>query len=157
MSPVLRRLSLLSLSLFAASLHAAEPAVALSGAWVRALPPTQAVTAAYVSIHNPGTQAVSVSGASVAGAGRVEMHETLTEAGLTRMQQLTTLTVAPGETRALQPGGAHLMLFELERMPREGESLRLCVELSGGEPVCTDAAVRRAAPGGEEMDHSHHH
>ncbi|WP_167854901.1 copper chaperone PCu(A)C [Mangrovimicrobium sediminis] len=154
---MLRRLSLLSVSLFAVSLYAAEPAVTLSGAWVRALPPTQAVTAAYVEIHNAGEQAVTVEGASVAGAGRVEMHETLTEAGLTRMQQLTTLTVAPGETRALQPGGAHLMLFELERMPREGESLRLCIEVAGGETVCADALVRKAAPGNDEMDHSHHH
>lgn len=135
-------------------LFAAEAALELSGAWVRALPPGQPVTAAYVSIRNTGSRDLVITGASVEGAGRVEIHTTREVDGLARMVQLSTLSLAAGETLSLSPGGTHLMLFELEEMPRVGESRRLCVSAGPEISACTAAEVRKSAAGG---GHEHNH
>ena len=132
------------------TLVAAETTV--SEAWIRALPPTQPVTAAYATIINTGAQPIQLAGARVEGAGRVEIHTTREVDGLMRMERLSTLSIGPGQTAALQPGGSHLMLFDLEAMPKPGESRQLCLQFEGGEEFCTEAAVRKSADG----DHSHH-
>lgn len=146
---LLRCLILIFLSLTSA-LAAAAPTV--RDAWVRALPPTQPVTAAYATVTNTGAEAIQLAGASIEGAGRVEIHTTREVDGLVRMQQLSTLPIAPGETVSLEPGGSHFMLFDLEAMPRPGESRRMCLIFEGAEELCIDAIVRKSAA----TDHSHH-
>ena len=127
----------------------------LREAWVRALPPTQSTTAAYLTVVNKGAAVVVINGASAELAGRAELHNSVMVDGYMRMEPLPTATLAPGETLALTPGGKHLMLLDLERMPAAGESLRLCLTLAEGEPVCTDAPVRRG-DGAEKHNHQHH-
>ncbi len=69
----------------------------LSGAWIRALPPTQSMTAAYFDIRNSGDTPLTITGATVAGASSAEIHVTREEDGRTRMERLTTLSVAAGQ------------------------------------------------------------
>ncbi len=134
---------------------AAAASPELSGAWVRALPPSQSLTAAYLSVHNPGTEAVVVVGARADVAGSVEIHTTREVDGMVRMEQLEELRVAPGGDVALEPGGAHLMLLDLARMPAPGEEVRLCLQLASGGEVCTVATARKsAAP--DRGAHDHH-
>jgi copper(I)-binding protein len=138
---------------------AALPSVAagelqLADAWVRALPPVQKVTAAYLTISNTGSTAVEVTGGSAELAQRVEIHTSREVDGMMRMEPLPSLTVNPGESVALKPGGHHLMLLGLERMPQPGETVKLCLTLSGAEPSCTMAEVRKEPP---EDGHHHHH
>jgi len=128
------------------------PVLQLDQAWVRALPPTQPTTAAYVTLRNTGPEPLIVTGATVEGAGKVEIHHTREVDGLMRMEALATLQVEAAATLELAPGGAHLMLFDLEAMPKVGESRRLCLLLADSEPVCTDAQVRK----GTGDNHQHH-
>jgi len=134
---------------------AAQAEAVLEGAWVRALPPTQANTAAYVTVRNPGSEPLTVTGGSAALAGRVELHDTVEVDGMLRMRQQESVTVPAGGSVAFAPGGLHLMLLELERMPAVGEVLELCLEIDG-EALCTDAETRRA-PASSGHDHQHHH
>ncbi len=127
----------------------------LENAWVRALPPTQANTAAYLELTNTGEAELSVVGGSAALAERLEIHTTREIDGYMRMEQLDKLGLAPGETLRLEPGGTHLMLLGLERMPAVGESVRLCLELSAGAEVCTEAPVLKGKSSG--TPHHHHH
>ena len=55
------------LGLCSAVALASEPAVTLADAWIRALPPTQPVTAAYVAITNPGAIPITLTGADIDG------------------------------------------------------------------------------------------
>ena len=134
---------------------ASTAAVALRDSWVRALPPTQTSTAAYLTVANEGEVPVKVVAASAPVAARVEIHTTREVDGLMRMEQLQELAVPPGMNVDLAPGGTHLMLLELERMPGVGEVIRLCLQLEPGGQLCTAAPVRKssAAEGG----HHHHH
>jgi len=129
----------------------------LTGAWVRALPPTQSVTAAYLTVSNPGDTDLVVTGATADVAGAVEIHTSREVDGMLRMEQLQSLRVTAGKTVELAPGGAHLMLLDLERMPAPGEPVRLCLQLASGEEACTVAPATKAAPSGDAVDHSHHH
>ena len=129
--------------------------ITLRDAWVRALPPTQPTTAGYVTIANDGDEPVSLTGASASAAGRVEIHTTREEGGLVRMERLERLQIGPGVEVRLEPGGTHLMLMALERMPETGETVSLCLEFVPGGRLCTDAPVRRN--GGAHGDHHHHH
>ena len=130
--------------------------IELAGAWVRALPPSQSSTAAYLTVANTGSREVTVTGAQAAVAGRAEIHTTREVDGLMRMERLSQLEIAPGSTVSLAPGGTHLMLLELQRMPQAGETVPLCLELASGDSVCTDAEVRKSSGAGSGHQHHHH-
>ncbi len=127
----------------------------LESAWVRALPPTQANTAAYVTVRNSGSEPLTITGGSATLAGRVEIHDTAEVDGMLRMRQQESVTVPAGGSLDFAPGGLHLMLLDLERMPAAGEVLELCLDVDG-EPVCTDAETRRG-PADAGQEHQHHH
>ncbi|QIB66000.1 copper chaperone PCu(A)C [Kineobactrum salinum] len=141
--------------LLMAAAVAAEPSVTLHDAWVRALPPTQSNTAAYLTVHNSGTEPVVIDGARTALAGRVELHDSVTRDGMARMEQREAITVAAGEKLHFAPGGLHLMLLELEHMPAAGEELEICLRVAG-EFLCTLAVTRKSGPAAEHDAHQHH-
>lgn len=128
--------------------------LALSEAWVRALPPGQPNTAAYVTVTNNGSDTVTLMGGTADIAETVEIHTTREVDGMQRMEQLTAVEVAPGESVVFAPGGMHLMLLGLERMPAPSEQVTLCLSLAGGAQACTEAPVRKSAGGGHT--HGHH-
>lgn len=133
----------------------AEPdeALELKSAWVRALPPFQPNTSAYLTLVNVGEVAIAVVGASSDIAQKVEIHRTREVDGLMRMEQLEGLALAPGDQLELAPGGTHLMLLDLAYMPAPGDEVRLCVQLASGGEVCTVADVRKSA---DAQGHQHH-
>jgi copper(I)-binding protein len=128
----------------------------LENAWVRALPPSQSNTAAYLTLVNRGKTAVGIVGASADIARSVEMHTTRMIDGYMRMEQLQKLALAAGERVDFVPGGAHLMLLGLTFMPEPGDLIRLCVKLLTGEEVCTEAETHKTSPDSPAQNHSHH-
>ena len=128
-------------ALLAASASAGAAELAFADAWIRAALPGRTITAAYCELTNHGAQAVTVVGFT--GDGRVEMHQTVDDAGMARMRPLKRIVVAPGETVALTPGGRHLMLFDFP-LDAEGELLLHAV-LDTGErlPVRFEVRERR--------------
>ncbi len=135
--------------------RAAQAQVELDDAWVRALPPTQTNTAAYVTVRNVSSEPLTISGGSASLAASVELHDTVEVDGMLRMRQQESITVPAGESVSFAPGGLHLMLLGLERMPAVGESLELCLEINGTSQ-CTQAETRRA-PAASGSAHQHHH
>jgi copper(I)-binding protein len=126
----------------------------LGGAWVRALPPGQPNTAAYVTVTNTGSAAVTIVGGSTDIAETVEIHTTREVDGYQRMEQLYEVPLAPGQSSFFSPGGMHLMLLGLAKMPAPGDRVQLCLALAAGEAVCTVAEVRKSP--GSQQSHGHH-
>ena len=133
-----------------------DSSLVLGGAWVRALPPTQNNTAAYLTIDNQGETAVAVVGARADIAGTVEFHTTRELDGYLRMEQLEGLALPAGEQIELQPGGTHLMLLALKTMPEPGDTVDLCLVLASGEEICVQALARKTAPVAGDGQHQHH-
>jgi copper(I)-binding protein len=119
---------------------AAHAQVQVKDPWVRASVPQQAVTGAFMKIDSPpGATLVEVRSRA---AGRVLLHETRIDQGIARMQHVTAVPL-PAE---LKPGGYHVMLMELKRELKAGETvpLELVVEGADGKRriVEVDAPVR---------------
>jgi copper(I)-binding protein len=141
--------------LFALLISLAAPAradIEIHDAWVRAMPPGSAGTAGYLRLVNNGSNAVTVVGASSDIAERTQLHESVAHDGVVSMSPLPRLPVAPGAEVSLEPGGRHLMLMGLTAAPREGATVRLCLQLASGDEQCVDTPVRRGEGGGH-----HHH
>ena len=125
----------------------------ISDAWVRALPPGQPNTAAYLTITNSGGSTRSLVGGSSDIAGEVQIHTTREVEGYQRMERLEQVDLLPGQSVVFAPGGTHLMLLGLTKMPAPGEQVSLCLQVLDGGEVCTTAAVRKAAG---QSSHEHH-
>jgi periplasmic copper chaperone A len=147
----------LSIGLLASAAGLTGESLTIEGAWVRAMPPGQSSTAAYMALSNRGSAALTIDGAVADLARRAEIHISREVDGYVTMAPVENLALAPGQTVQLSPGGMHLMLMGLQTMPVEGSTVRLCLELSTGESACVDAPVQRGASGGDGQDHKHHH
>ena len=128
---------------------AAMPAAAevrLENGWVRAVPPVSGTTAAYGRIVNDGPAAVTVKAAPVDWAGGAMLHTSVeAEDGTSSMRHLESVTVPTGGSVTLQSGDKHLMFTDVERVPRAGETVPVCIRVND-KRQCTDLPVRRSAP-----------
>ncbi|WP_134678845.1 DUF1775 domain-containing protein [Paracoccus ravus] len=103
--------------------------IVVSDAYSRATPPGAPVGGAYLTLTNAGADPDRLIGASTPLAGRVEIHEMAMEGEVMRMRKLDDGLVLPaGESVALQPGGFHLMLFDLKEPLVEGATLEMELE-----------------------------
>ena len=150
--------ALLAAGLLSASVSADNGGgLVIEDAWIRSLPPTQKVTAAYLSVTNPAPVPVTITGGTADLAAEVQIHATREIDGYMRMERLQQIELPPGGSARLEPGGVHLMLMQLQRMPAVGERLRLCLTLSSGQSACTEAEVKKSAAAAPRDHHEHHH
>ncbi|WP_194285767.1 copper chaperone PCu(A)C [Alcanivorax sediminis] len=125
----------------------AQAELVLSEAWLRAVPPVSPTMAGYVTVTNTGEAAVMITGAQGDFAGHVMLHDmSVQQDGTRAMRHLHAVEVPAGESVSFAPGGMHLMLMHLSRVPAEGEQARLCLELKEGAPVCADFTVSGTSP-----------
>ena len=73
----------------------------------------------------------------------VEVHRTLMQDGMMRMEAVPNLTVNPGETVQLAPGGLHLMLMQPVEPTRPGEVHRIFIEFDDGSQQSLEMTVRK--------------
>src|SRR5262252_8105635 len=117
-------------AMLAAGVLAAQPARAedvkagdlvISQAWSRATPGGAKIGGGYLTIENKGTAPDRLIGGSSDAAGKVEVHEMTMNNGTMTMRPLDKgLTIEPGKTVKLAPGGLHLMLMELKAPLKQG-------------------------------------
>ena len=126
--------------------------------WLRATPNGAKVAGGYVRITNTGSAPDVLTGAAVPFAKSGERHSMSMEGGVMKMAPLSDgLTIKPGETVELKPGGYHLMFEGLTGAPKAGETVAgtLTFQRAGTVPVTFSLApIGAAAPGGQ---HQHQH
>jgi hypothetical protein len=120
---------------------AAQTTLVAQNAWVRATPGAD-IAAAYLTLRNVGTTAVTVTGVESPIAAHAMIHETKVEGGQSKMRPHEQLLVAPGATVKLEPGGLHVMLHDLKQPLTVGQTVPLVIRLAGGGSVQVSAAVR---------------
>ena len=143
----------LSSSILATALiaNASLAELAVSDSWIRAMPPTQKMTAAYGTVTNNGSEPVTINGASAEFAHMAELHTTIHENGSARMEPLGDIALKPGESFTFKPNGPHVMIMGVTTMPAEGTEATFCFTTTGGESACSTAPVTRGAPGGHHQ------
>jgi periplasmic copper chaperone A len=133
----------------------------ITQAWTRATPGGARTGGGYLTIENKGSAPDRLIGASADGAGKVEVHEMAMNDGVMKMRPVEGgLTIDPGKTVKLAPGGYHLMMMDLKAPLKQGEKLPLTLqfEKAGKVAVTLDVqGIGAPAPGGgtemKKMDH----
>ena len=109
-------------------------AVEVSGAWLRAAQPKQ-VTGGYVLLENRSASAVALTAVRSPIAKTIELHSMSERDGVMRMVQVARITIPARGKVALEPGGYHLMLFELTRALKPGDRVTLTLVFDSGREV----------------------
>ena len=130
----------------------------ITQAWTRATPNGAKIGGGYVTIENKGTTPDRLVGGAGDIAGKVEIHEMAMDNGVMKMRPIDKgLTIEPGKTVKLAPGGYHLMMFDLKAPLKQGDKVPVTLqfEKAGKVSVTLDVQCGGAqAPGG--VDHSGH-
>jgi periplasmic copper chaperone A len=92
-------------------------------------------------------------GGTLAGAGRVEIHEMSMDGGVMKMRLVKDgLEIKPGETISLQPGAFHLMFIGLKSPLENGRQVKgtLVFQHAGTAEVTCDVEPIGARPGAQD-------
>ncbi len=104
--------------------------------------------AAYLALENTGRGGDRLLSATTARAKRVELHRMSIDDGVMRMREVEAIDLAAGSTLKMRPGeGFHLMLIDLARPLKEGETFPLTIrfEKAGAVEVKAYVQIPKAA------------
>jgi copper(I)-binding protein len=140
----------------------AAGSIEISNPWMRATPRGADVAGAYVTIVNKGTEADRLTGGSLTGASRFEVHRMVMEGGVAKMRPVEGgLEIKPGQSVALTPGSFHVMLMGLKQPFQQGQHIKgtLVFEKAGKVDVeftvesIGAAGPMQSMPAGTHPDH----
>lgn len=106
--------------------------------WTRATPAGSDMAAGYLKVTNGGKTADVLESAQVDGVGHVMIHQITEAKGVASMDEVDGgVTIAPGQTVTLEPGGLHLMWIDMAKPLKVGEMVSgtLTFKNAGTVPV----------------------
>jgi copper(I)-binding protein len=132
----------------------------LTQAWSRATPSGAKIAGGYLTVENKGAAPDRLIGASGENIGKVEVHEMAMNNGVMTMRPLDKgLSIEPGKTVKLAPGGYHLMLMDLRQPFKQGDKVPLTLEFEKAGKVSLSLDVQgvgaQAPGGGAASGHDH--
>jgi copper(I)-binding protein len=116
-------------------------------AWVRLSPNKDTPSAGYFVIHG-GDAGVQLRGVLTDYALKVEMHETVSKDGMTTMEAVDKVDVAPKTEVAFAPGGKHLMLWGVNDTAISRGKMQLTFLMGNGDRLLVDAVIRKPEAAG---------
>ena len=113
--------------LFAGGAFAAGAAdeIKVGDAYVRAIPPGQPNSAAFMVLDNGGAKGHALVGAASPVAEAVELHTHIMDEGMMKMRRVERVELPAGESVRLQPGGLHVMLIGLKQPLKPDDQVHL--------------------------------
>jgi hypothetical protein len=137
-------LTLLSLTINILAIEQIEPVVQVEQGWVRQMPPTMMMTAAYMHLKNLTDTPIIFLGGDSPDFDTVELHQTIVENGLAKMSPVENLTVAPQKTLALEPGGLHIMLIGKHHALQAGDKVTLTLHFDQDRKQTLSLEVKKS-------------
>jgi copper(I)-binding protein len=117
-----------------------EPS-ALSG-WVRLPAAGATTTTGFIAVENPTMYAIYLLSATADVAGKVEIRE-IGKDGAAKPDAVTEVTVPAYGTIEMNPKGLHLVLSDLKRPLKEGDTVWLSVTTDLGMNLQIAAPVKK--------------
>ena len=134
---------LLGLMLFAnASAEGIADKITVNDPYVRAVPPVVKTSAAFMQLRNSDVVEHFLVSASTPTAAAVELHMHTMDDGVMRMRRIAHVHLPPGKTVSLQPGGLHIMLFDLSAALKPGDQVPITLTFADGSNKEISAQVR---------------
>jgi len=115
----------------------------ISNPWIKNLPPSVPVRAGYMTLHNPQSKTVSIVSLSSDAFGSIEIHQTIAQDGMMRMEQVTALKIEPDSTVQLAPGGLHLMMMNPVEPTRIGDTIEILILFDDGSEQKLEMRVKK--------------
>lgn len=137
---IMSRLSLILLLIFSpialAELNIRDP-------WIKNLPPSVPVRAGYMTIYNPQSKAISIVSLRSDAFASIEIHQSIEQDGVMRMEQLPNLKIESNSSVQLAPGGLHLMMMNPSEPTQPGDLLEIIIVLDDGSEQRVEMQVIR--------------
>src|SRR6185312_12977990 len=142
----------IAVSLLAASARAEDVKagdLVITQGWTRATPGGAKTGGGFLTIENKGSSPDKLVGVSADVAGKIEVHQMATDGGVMKMRPVEGgLTIEPGKTVKLAPGGLHLMMMDLKSPLKQGDRLPVTLQFEKAGKVAVTLDVQAVgAPG----------
>jgi periplasmic copper chaperone A len=126
-----------------------EDTIHVADIWARS--PSRDVAAVYFTAHNGAEEADRLVAVSTPAAGRAEMHETVEVGGQMQMSPVDSIEIGPDEEVVFEPGGYHVMLFDLTAPLEVGNMIDVTLTFENAGDIRVEALVKEYVPD-EGMD-----
>lgn len=125
-----RFIPILAVALIVAACSEPQAPLVASDVTINEPMPGMQMAAGYLTLTNNSPEPITITDVTSPQYGAVEMHETTIEDGISRMIELSDVTIEPASSVAFEPGGKHLML-----MRRKGDPDVVTLEFHAGDTV----------------------
>ena len=130
--------------------------LSIEDARVRAMPPGQPNTAAFMTVHNAFDYDLTFIKVSSQAAKKTEFHQhSMSANGVMSMHQVPSITIKAGECFEFKSGDYHIMLMGLTQPLQPGESIALTLHDTQNQQhtfMIPVVSLLKNTP----QDHSHH-
>jgi periplasmic copper chaperone A len=131
-------------------------------AWARINPVKGRPAAVFFTLHNEGKVADSLIGVRTPIARRAEVHSAQkSKDGMMKMVPAASVAVPVDDMVMFEPGGYHVMLFDMASVPKIGTSFPLTLTFAKGKPQTIQVMAKglsdvafKSSMGDQKMDHS---
>lgn len=119
------------------------PTLTAHDAWLRQPTGDRKAAGVFAIVENNGGTKRAIVSASADIADKAELHEMKMMGAMMRMSPVTQIEVPAHGKVELKPGGLHVMLFGLKKMPMAGDTVTLTFTFDDGSTASTMASVRQ--------------
>ena len=120
--------------------------VKVENPYVRAVPPGQPNSAAFMTLVNSSAKAHSIKSATSPVAETVELHTHTNNNGVMEMRQVPQMDIPANGKTELKPGGLHIMLLGLKQTLKAGEKASVTLQFEDGSKTTVNALIEEVAP-----------
>ncbi|MDE2181597.1 MAG: copper chaperone PCu(A)C [Alphaproteobacteria bacterium] len=136
--------AMVALAIIVLSTDAIAGGAAVGDAWFRSLP-AGLPAGGYFTLHNVGHSTLTLTGATSSACGMIMLHKSSDKEGMSSMEEVSQVNVAPGATLKFAPGGYHLMCMDPKPSLKPGKSVDVSLLFADGTKLEVAFTVRNAA------------
>ena len=132
-----------ALSIGGGTVTLAQGTLTIHDAWVRQPTGDRKEAAAFAVVENSGATTRAIVSVTAEVAEKAELHEMKMMGAMMQMSPVKQIKVPARGKVELKPGGYHVMLFGLKKMPMSGDMVALTFKFDDGSTVSATAPVRQ--------------
>lgn len=121
----------------------ADADLSVNNPWIRQAPPGITVMAGYMVVKNNTSRPQILVAASSSSFKSLSMHRNIVQNGMTAMEHVSQIKIAPNTSLEFTPGGNHLMLMNPQRTLHVGDRVDITLEFRGGLRLPVSYEIRR--------------
>ncbi len=110
--------------------------------YMRAVPPGQMMSAAFMQLTNTSDKTVELVGGASEDVKSIEVHNHKKVDDVMKMYRVPSLTIEPGQSVTLQPGGLHIMFIGLKKMIKAGDQFKFDLSFKDGSTQAIELPIK---------------